>query len=149
VFCLSSCHHDNKILNWMIFISDFSHSSAFYLTFSSACRLLVACTLRLSKSVWSQKLCMWSTYSTLSSRSILISFKLLIIFRLYCSLDWSLNQVFIFTFWFNSSTQIESSDSTWILELNFMTLLDINLKSSQNSLIQLNSLSNWIWRQES
>ena len=40
MFCLSSHHHDDEMLNRMIFISDFPRSSAFYLTFSSACRLL-------------------------------------------------------------------------------------------------------------
>ncbi len=85
VFCLSSCHRDDKILNRMIFISNFPRSSAFYLTFSSACRLLVACTLRLLKSARSRKLCTRSTHSASSSRSVSMSFKLLIISRLYCS----------------------------------------------------------------
>ncbi len=76
MFCFSSCHCNDKILNQMIFISDFSCSSAFYLIFSSACRLLVTCTLRLLKFAWSRKLCMWSMHSTSSLRSILMSFKL-------------------------------------------------------------------------
>ena len=45
MFCLNSYYHDDKILNQMIFISDFSRSSAFYLTFSSACKLL--CNMRI------------------------------------------------------------------------------------------------------
>jgi len=40
MFYLSSYHHDNKMLNQMIFISDFSCSFAFYLTFLFACKLL-------------------------------------------------------------------------------------------------------------
>ena len=83
VFCLSSCHHDDEILNQMIFISNFSHSSAFYLTFLSACKLLVACALRLSKSARSRKLCMQSMHSASSSRNASISFKLLITSSLY------------------------------------------------------------------
>ncbi len=72
--------------------------------------------------------------------------------RLKCTrslLDWLLNRVFISTFWLDLSTQVKPSDSTWILRSNLMTQLNIDLKSSQNSLTRLNSSSNWIWRQES
>ena len=45
----------------------------------------IACALRLLKSARSRKLCMRSMHSVSSSCSVSISFKLLIIFRLYCS----------------------------------------------------------------
>jgi len=63
--------------------------------------------------------------------------------------DWSLSRVFISTFWLDSSTWVKHLDSIWILRLNISTRLDIDLESSQNSLTQLDSSSNWIWRQES
>jgi len=63
--------------------------------------------------------------------------------------NWSLSRVFIPTFWFNSITWVESSDSTWILESNLLTQLNINLESEFNSSSWFNSLSNRKWCQMS
>ncbi len=59
--------------------------------------------------------------------------------------NWSSSWVFIFTFWFNSITQVESSDSTQLLELNLLTQLDIDFKSEFDLSSWFNSLSNWKW----
>ena len=45
------------------------------------------------------------------------------------------------------STQYQSCDLTWILNINLMTQLNINLMLRQNLSFQLNSLSNWKWYQ--
>ncbi len=65
---------------------------------------------------------------------------------LYLVLNWSLSQVFISTFWLNSSTWYQCHDSAWILDINLMTQLNIDLKSSQNSSSWLNLLSNQKFR---
>jgi len=64
-------------------------------------------------------------------------------------LDWSLSRVFISTFWLDSITWVESSDLTWILKLNLLTQLNIDLESEFNLSSWLNLLNNWIWCQES